>query len=250
MQFLDPINSEPTCLSPRSQSMVVGDRCDLVSLVSIDKLGRRAHAHCCPDWPSNTDAHLLLSRMARLEAKQKNYIAAIQLLTQLIAYQPNEAEHYTNRGLMHYYTWQRVHALADYNQAIDLNPELSQAYSNRANLHAAAKNWLAAIVDYDQAIDLSPLNIRARLNQAITFREMGDYEEALGCLDIALFFKSQSATLYAERGHTYHQQGDWNCALADYTRALELALLPQPSDLSDPSQTTRRIIRWMNSFTE
>lgn len=240
MQSLEPIRSEPI----RSQSALAGDRCDLVS---IDKLG-------CPDrrrsdWLSDTDANLLLSRVARLEAKKKNYTIAIQLLTQLIAYEPNEAEHYTNRGLMHYHIRQRAHALADYNQAIALNPELGKAYSNRANLHAAEENWLAAIADYDQAIDLNPLNIRARLNQAITFREMGDYEEALVGLDIAIFFKPKSATLYAERGRTYHVQGDWNCAIADYTRALEFALLPKQSDLNDPAQVTCRVIRWMNSFT-
>ncbi len=243
MQFLEPISSEPA----RSQPALVGDRCDLVSIGTSSKLGHGDRRRL--DWLSDTEANLLLSRMVRLEAKKKNYSAAIQLLTQLIAYEPNEAEHYTNRGLMHYHARQWAQALADYNQAIYLNPELDKAYSNRANLHAAKKNWQAAIADYDQAVDLSPLNIRARLNQAITFREMSDYEEALVCLDIAIFFKPESATLYAERGRTYHLQGDWNCAAADYTRALEFALLPRQNDLNDPTQITRRVIQWMNSFS-
>ncbi len=245
MQSLEPIRSEPI----RSQSALAGNCCDLVSshLVSISKPGLPDRRRS--DWLSNPDANLLLSRMASLEAKKKNYNIAIQILTQLIAYDPHEAEHYTNRGLMHYHTRQRAHALADYNQAIDLNPGLGKAYSNRANIYAAEENWLAAIADYDQAINLNPLNIRARLNQAITFREMGDYEEALVCLDIAIFFKPKSATLYAERGRTYHVQGDWNCAIADYTCALEFALLPEQSDLNDPTQVTCRVIRWINSFT-
>lgn len=245
MQFLEPVSSEPA----RSQPALVSDRCNLVSIGKPSKSGNLGHSDRRRlDWLSDTEANLLLSRMVRLEAKKKNYLAAIQLLTQLIAYEPNEAKHYTNRGLMQHHSRQWAQALADYNQAIYLNPELDKAYSNRANLHAAKKNWQLAIADYDQAIDLNPLNIRTRLNQAITFREMSDYEEALVCLDIAIFFKPESATLYAERGRTYHLQGDWNYAIADYTCALDFALLPQKSDLNDPTQITRRVIQWMSSF--
>lgn len=199
-------------------------------------------------WLSTADANLLLSKRASLEAQKKNYPVAIQLLSRLISYDPGNANYCVNRGLMYAHLHQWESALADYCTAIALNPSLDKAYSNRANLHAVQENWAEAIMDYDQAIDLNPLNIRARCNQAITFREMGDYEEALACLDIALFFKPESATLYAERGRVYHFQGDWNCAVADYTRAITLTQRLDLSDLGDRHEVNRSVLNWMQTL--
>ncbi len=203
---------------------------------------------CRPNtWLSRADASLLLKQQARWQAQQNNHAAAIQTLNQLMTHEPDNADHYANRGLMHYSLQQWDSALADYDAAIALNGELDRAYSNRANLYASQQNWVAAIADYDQAIDLNPLNIRARLNQAITFREMGDYEEALTCLDIALFFRPESATLHAERGRVYHLRGDWNCAIADYRIAL--ALSANPNDLSQASAVNYQVLGWMSSLS-
>ncbi|NJM95903.1 MAG: tetratricopeptide repeat protein [Phormidesmis sp. RL_2_1] len=195
-----------------------------------------------------SDANLLLNKRASLEAKRKQYTSAIEILTRLMAYEPDNAGHYVNRGLMYYNQRQWAQALSDYDHAIELNPRLGKAYSNRANLYASQRQWLAAMADYDEAIDLNPLNIRARLNQAITLREMGEYEEALVCLDIAMFFKPQSATLYAERGRVYHLQGDWNCAITDYSQALDLAADTSSADREQLNQVNRRVLKWMGSF--
>ncbi len=198
-----------------------------------------------PDsWLSSSDTRLLLRKQISSTVRQKEYARAVVLLNRLIAYEPMAAEHYANRGLMHYSLQKLEQALADYNQALVIDPELDKAYSNRANLYASQQNWTAAIADYDCAIDLNPLNTRARINQAVTFREMGEYEEALICLDIAMFFEPTSAFLRAERGRTYHCQGDWNYAIAEYNTALALM---QPSHPNDA--LTRRILRWMNSLT-
>ena len=210
--------------------------------------GNRFKASSCL---SQADLNILISRQASLAAKNKNYARAIALLSRLIAYEPNKAEHYSNRGLMHYLRHQYENALLDYNQALTIDPELDRAYNNRGNLYAIQKDWTEAIADYDTAIDLNPLNIRARLNQAITFRELGDYEEALVCLDVAMIFQPQNAALYAERGRVYHLDGDWNCAIADYYKALAL----QPSQATESpcnpvqhSALTCRVLKWLSSL--
>jgi tetratricopeptide (TPR) repeat protein len=199
-------------------------------------------------WLSPSDTDLLLSKGASWQLQQRNYSAAIEILNRLIAYNPHAAKHYANRGLVYACDRQWQAALADYNQAIALDPQLDSVYNNRANFYAMKRDWLSALADYDQAIDLNPLNIRARLNQAITFREMHDYEEALACLDIAMFLRPQSATLYAERGRVYHLRGDWNCAITDYTTALNLTLLPCSNALSDHRRVNHRVTAWMSSF--
>lgn len=199
-------------------------------------------------WLSEADANFLLKKQADLAAQQKDYNRALYLLDRLVTYEPSKAEHYNNRGLIHYATQQWEEAEADYNRAIALNPEQDRAYNNRANLYAVQQNWADAITDYDTAIDLNPLNIRARLNQAITFREMGEYEEALACLDIALIFVGSAdarnllrASVYAERGRTHHLQGAWNCALADYNAALSI---------TSNDAVAHRVTQWRAALTQ
>lgn len=200
------------------------------------------------NWLSEADANLLLKKQADLAAQQKDYDRALQLMNRLVAYEPNEASHYNNRGLIHYAIQDWKAAEADYTRAIELNPELDRAYNNRANLYARQHEWADAIADYDTAIDFNPLNVRARINQAITFREMSECEEALCCLDIALILVGSadednflSASIYAERGRTHHLQGGWNCAIADYRKALSL---------SQNKALTHRVNKWQSGLTQ
>jgi tetratricopeptide (TPR) repeat protein len=225
MRALKPISFSPS--HNRLKNVSALERAGAGALPLAHRSLRRSISayNCRPNsWLSSSDANLLLRQQTSSAMAQRNYARAIELLNRLIAYEPQDAEHYANRGLMHYYLESLEQALADYDQALCLNPELDKAYNNRANLYATLKDWTAAIADYDCALDLNPLNIRARINQAITFREMGECEEALACLDIALFFTPASTHLYAvlcaERGRTYHLQGEWNCAIAEYDKAL------------------------------
>ena len=243
MQSIEPLRSDPNHLS-KSKFVPSAAR----HAKSRNRLAQPAHRFNVDCWLSHADANLLLQKRARCEASQGNYAAALEIFNQLIVREPENPNNFVNRGLMYSNLQRYDEALASYNWAIELNPELSKAYSNRANLHATCQNWRDAIADYDQAIDLNPLNIFARLNQAVTFRDIGDYEEALVCLDIALFFRPKSATLYSERGRTYHLQGSWNQAIADYTTAHRLAEDTSLKDISSPERVIRRVQGWIDSL--
>jgi tetratricopeptide (TPR) repeat protein len=162
----------------------------------------------------------LVRQKALAEARQGNYPVAIALFSRLIETNPNSANDHSNRGLVYFQNGQAEAALADYNRAIELNPRLDSAYNNRANYFAAQGQFLEAILDYDIALDLNPTNIRALINQGITFRELEMYDRALESLELALCLGRLEGHVYAERGRTYHLRGDWNCAVADYHRAL------------------------------
>jgi tetratricopeptide (TPR) repeat protein len=155
------------------------------------------------------------------KAKQGDYLGAIALLTQLISRHPNDAVNYNNRGLIYFQSGQREKAIADYNKALQLNPELDSAYNNRGNYYASVGQLAEALADYEKALDLNAGNIRTWINQAITFRELGLYDLALENLDMAVILGCLEDHIYAERGRTYHLRGDWNCAIADYQRALK-----------------------------
>jgi len=57
----------------------------------------------------------------------------------------------------------------------------------------------------------------------IAYRQLEMYELAVENFNITLIIgDSLQERSYAERGRTYHLQGDWNCAVADYQIALQL----------------------------
>lgn len=164
-----------------------------------------------------------LRNCVKAKASQGDYTIAIALLDRLIALHPDNAADYNNRGLMYYRNGQYCEAVEDLSQALKIDPDLDSAYNNRANCYAARGYLLEAIADYDIALDLNPANLRAWINQGIAFRELKMYDLALENFDITLIIgDSLQERIYAERGITYHLQGDWNCAVADYQTALEI----------------------------
>ena len=178
------------------------------------------------------------------KASQGNYAVAISLLDRLIALYPDNAADYNNRGLMYFRNNQIIEALGDLTQALAINPRLDSAYNNRANCYAAQGELSNAIADYDLALDLNPANLRAWINQGITFRELKLYDLALENFEITLIIgDALEERIYSERGRTYHLRGDWNCAVGDYQKALEiLAAKPKLA-------TYRQKVRgWLNQL--
>jgi tetratricopeptide (TPR) repeat protein len=187
---------------------------------------------------TRSDEDILLRQQALTEAQQGNYTKAVLLFSQLIERSPDNAQDYNNRGLVYFQSGQMEKAIADYNKALELNPCLDSVYNNRANYYAARGQLLEAILDYDIAIDLNPSNIRAWINQGITFRDLQMYERAIESFDLALCFGRLEGYIYAQRGRTYHIWGDWNCAMADYNRAIDY--LPISDNLTnDPASRLR-----------
>jgi tetratricopeptide (TPR) repeat protein len=192
--------------------------------------GRGLRKPAFPNAGSHYSIDVSLRQFALSEARCGNYETAIEAFNSLLEQSPHSAVDYNNRGLVHFRNGNLKQSLEDYNTAIALNPNLDNVYNNRANFHALERNFLEAILDYDTALELNPSNIRAWINQGITFRDMSLYEHALENFDVALHLSSESRSLsghiYAERGRVYHLDGDWNCAIADYHRAI--AHLPKP----------------------
>lgn len=191
---------------------------------------------------------MVLRQRALSAAQQGDYSKAIAIYGQLINRHPYNATHYSNRGLVYFQSGRSDLAIADYNRAIELNPRLDSAYNNRANYYAARGQFLEAILDYDVALDLNPANVRAWINQGITFRELDMHDRALESFDLALCLGRLESHIYAQRGRTYHLRGDWNCAIADYQRALA-ALPDSTTSAHDPSVRLRvQIENWMDDL--
>ena len=189
-----------------------------------------------------------LRSCALRSAEQKEYTEAIALLTQLISRHPHDAIDYNNRGLIYFQSGETQKAFCDYNTALKLNPYLASAYNNRANYYAGCGELALALADYDQAIDLNPRHVRAWINRGITRRDLGQYEEAIENFEVAQLFGQLEGHIWAERGRTYHLWGDWNCAIADYRRALtQLPSIDNNKDITG-FRLRLQIENWLNDL--
>ncbi|WNZ26147.1 tetratricopeptide repeat protein [Leptolyngbya sp. NK1-12] len=197
---------------------------------------------------SSAEQETILRQRALAEAQHGNHIEAIAIFSELIDRNPQNANHYSNRGLVYFQSGQPAAAIADYNRAIELNPRLDSAYNNRANYYAAQGKFLEAILDYDIALDLNPANVRAWINQGITFRELEMYDRALESFDLALCLGKLEGHIYAERGRTYHLRGDWNCAIGDYRRALEKLAQPSPNFDNSGLRLYLQVESWLDEL--
>lgn len=189
-----------------------------------------------------------IRRKAMQAVNKGDFIKAIAIFNRIVIHHTASAEDYNNRGLVHLWSGHAHKALLDFNRAISLNPELPAAYNNRANYYAAQGAKESAIADYERTIDLNPFHVRARINRAITLKELGRYDAALDALDEALLFRQMTGEIYAERGRTYHLRGDWNCAIADYKRALKFFPIIEGENTVTVHPRRRQIMDWLRQL--
>lgn len=197
---------------------------------------------------SQLDNETTLRQYALKEAQQGNHATAIALFTQILSANPQSARDYNNRGLVYFQSGELDKAIADYNRALRIDDTLDSVYNNRANYYAAQGKFLEAILDYDAALDLNPANGRAWLNQGITLRELRMFERAVECFDFALRLGRLESHIYAERGRTYHVWGDWNCALADYQRAIDSLNLPTAAAVGTTTRLRLQLEVWKDEL--
>lgn len=225
------------------------DFSQLINSLILSSSGRLETASPKPSSKSQLNSFSLEQQLRNCildRASQGDYTVAIALLDGLIALCPNSAADYNNRGLMYYHNGQYSEAVKDLSQALKLDPNLDSAYNNRANCYAAGGYLTEAIADYDLALDLNPANLCAWIDQGIAWRELGIYDLALENFDITLIIgESLQERIYAERGRTYHLQGDWNCAVADYQIALEIL-----TDKTDKASLRYKVENWLNRLLD
>lgn len=163
---------------------------------------------------------------------------------------------YWNRGKLYENDSRFEAALADATRYLELDPGLN-AIRWKAGLNRSLGNDEAAVADYGVAIGLSPRNVSLYAERAATYQSMQRFGEAIADLTKALeidhsevrlherakmyfdqktFDKtiedctaaialdSQYDSCYELRGDAHLQLGDVAKALADATRAIELAL--------------------------
>ena len=157
-----------------------------------------------------------------------NYNKAIEL-------DPQNALAYVERGRFYKNSLKdNDKALADFNRAIELEPKNIFAYESRSELHKDLKNYPDAISDLKSAIELGGEN-----PDAFNYMKLGDMYQTTKNYSLALenynkaieilpkTFTDHRPLAYNSRAKLYIELGEFNKALADCDKGLELAAASQ-----------------------
>lgn len=173
---------------------------------------------------------------AAVQTHLARYPQALTDCKSALAINPALARAYTNRGTVFRATGKWQEAIADYTKAISLDPEEQLAYRNRAGVNLeidAAK----ALSDANIAVKLDPSDPTAYLVRSMALAKRGKTADGLPDLNTVIKTDPSCYIGYSARGDTWQALKQFDKAIKDYDRALEL--LPDNQNFA----STRREIK-------
>ena len=203
--------------------------------------------------PNNAVAHFKRGK-AYLDYRTdtRDLHLAIADLTKAIDINPKYTDAYNQRGIAFRRSGDFSRAIADQSKAIEINPAFAPAYNNRGYAHQQQKEYDRALADYNKAIELDPAYAVSYFNRAFTHGLRDNTNSAIADLKqamklggrafdyffdtlkptehsqiIALFTRAidrnaKDAVAYYDRGLTYAAVDEWERAIADYNKAIEI----------------------------
>lgn len=109
----------------------------------------------------------------------------LQRYSRAIALEPENSEHYLNRGLEYGGLDLYESAMLDLTECIALDPDNTEAFEARGFINVKFGRDIEAIDDYSRVIELKPNDPWAYANRAAAYKRIGDFEK--GEPDRALF---------------------------------------------------------------
>ncbi len=156
-------------------------------------------------------------------AIQENYRAAVEDYNRVIDLQPDFALAYVARAIAYEQLNDHANAIDDSNKAIELKASDDYVYFNRGLAYLGIKEYEKAIADFTYWIDLNPKTYpvsyfyRSRAYYAVS-NLMGMIDD----LDIFIELQPQSATVLVDRAYVHRLLGNYDNAISDYSKAIEL----------------------------
>ncbi len=160
-----------------------------------------------------------LYRNGRQQLQDRDFSAAIQSFTAVIAKDPNFKKVYHERGYAYQLANQTDSAIQDFSRAIQLDPQDAMSYSDRAVCLAHLRHDDQAMADFNRALEIKP-DLAAALNGrgAILLRR-GRYVLAIRSFDAAIASNPKFAPAYENRAKAKRATGDNAGAEADSQKA-------------------------------
>ena len=162
----------------------------------------------------------LLER-ARKALRGGHHRVAVELLSQAIGNDSDNALAFALRADAYVRTKQFANALADFSSAIRIDPENPRWLNSRGYFLLTRGRRRDAIKDFDAAIVLKPDYAEAHNNRGLVHVGGQDYDQAVKDFDAAISARSTFADAWNNRGFANFRSGDYETAIQDFNKALE-----------------------------
>jgi len=121
--------------------------------------------------------------------------------------------------------------------------DLARAYYHRGTklLKLGGENLDLAVADFTEAIQLRPDYGAAYFNRGTAYLSREDYDRAIADIDKAIEIEPpDNFSYYQNQGLAYSRKGDYDRAIADYNKAIEASLWEDPFILLNRAAAYKR----------
>lgn len=188
------------------------------SLQLADSLFRRA-MQIDPSQDANDLLYRYLGHIMEQQGKQSE---ALQHYNQGVALHPLDYELRLDRAALLYRMGHSDRALSDYDEILKAAPTNIEALQMRAHIRASMREYRLARQDYDAILLIDPLNERAYIGLVLLNDRTGRPREAMEQINTLIAIYPNHALPYAVRGGIHQRRKQYEQALPDLNRAVEL----------------------------
>ena len=175
--------------------------------------------------PKTHDNHarsLYLFSRARIAVHENDYPAALNLLREAIALEPDSARMHGEMADIKLKIGQVPEALEYINKAIELDPNFRPPYILGGIVMSSTGKDLEAADYLRKAVKIDPSKEDAYLHLSLSLTRLFEYEEAVSTLKALVKLNPDSILGYYYLGRTYSQMKLYRDALGYFTKVLEL----------------------------
>ncbi len=116
----------------------------------------------------------------------KDYQGALSDYNQVIKLEPNNPQHYVDRGVVHHKLQDYTAALSDYNQAVAKDEKFWSAYAYIGLIKYEKGDVLGAIAQWQKAVKINGNAAEAQLAMAVALYAQGEQQKSLSMALAAL----------------------------------------------------------------
>ena len=196
---------------------------------------------------ANGDPDLLLS-VAALQYELDDPISAAEILTKLLAKNPQFDTAWLLRGKCAYAMRNDSLAVDDFSEYLQHHSDSVTALVLRAEVEKRRGHHDLAMDDVDRALEIDDLDFSAWLMRGQVAAASGQLDEAMTSCDRAKAINNQAAEVYALLATVFRQMGDFGRAAEEYSRSIDYA----KNDTDKADYLYRRGIEWyeLNEFED
>lgn len=172
--------------------------------------------------PADKASAVLYHYVGQLRVRQERHKEALEAFNSALQLAPTSQETLMDRASLNIQMGRDAHAMNDLCDLLVLNPDHAEALFFRAYIYAEQHLNAKARADYERLVTLQPRNREARLGLALLCDNDKRPQEAMEHIDVLLRYWPDDATVYAVRGGMYQKRLQYELALRDMNRAIEL----------------------------